>query len=134
MAYDAGEIADRGAMAAEEGIGDRTNLGAHEGGDVAGEQDAETVFLHAPSHDVERLRPGVLAGRSECGSRTFRRDDRCGRPIAEQGGGDHVAFRIVAMAKGEGTEFDHEIEHMRTRQDAGLIDRSRQAGDTAGTT
>ncbi len=75
----------------------------------------------------------MLAGGAEAGTRTLGRDQRRGGAIAEQGGGHHIAPRIVAKAEGEGAELDDEIKHARTRMGLGEVHRPRQPDHAAGT-
>src|SRR4029077_9342728 len=111
MADRTGEVGDANVLRAQKCVGYRANVGTHQSGNVTRKQHAKAVFLDAPAHYVKRIGPGVLAGGPESRSKTIGRNQSGGRAVAEQGRGDHITLRIVAVAEGEGAEFDDEIEH-----------------------
>src|SRR5262249_8332430 len=61
----AGKLSSRKTAARQEGIEQRLELRADEGGDVAREEHAKPILLHAPAHDVEGIGKCVFGSITE---------------------------------------------------------------------
>ena len=66
------------------------------------------------------------------GTRRIRADQAGGSPIAEQGGGDHVALRLVSRAESQTAELDYEEEPARARTHLGKRGGAGEAQHTTG--
>ena len=106
----------------------------HQMGNVAGKHHAQAVLLDRPAHDVEGLRPGMLARTGDAEAGAVGADQRRRRPVAEQGGGDDVAFRQVCATKGQAAQFHHQEQDLGPGARLGDLGGAGQAVDPAGTT
>ena len=73
------------------------------------EYDAEALRINSPTHDVERVRPGVLAAHLNGGSAAFIGPKHAGRrAIAEERRGDDIRLGQFVEPEGQGANFDRD--------------------------
>ena len=77
------------------------------------EDHAKSFRVYAPSHDIQRVRPEVLAGRLDTCCTSISGAQHDGRsPIAEQAGGNDIGLRQFVVANGERAKFEDHQEYV----------------------
>src|ERR1044071_5504332 len=89
-------------------VGGRPQLGFDQTRDVAREDCFEPVIGDVPPHNVEAVRPSVLAGRDDRRTLAAAAQERGGRPVAKQRSRNDIAFREIVAAEGQCAQFDDE--------------------------
>src|SRR5580700_7905564 len=97
------------------------------------EYDAEALRIDSPTHDVERVRPGVLAAHlNGCAAAVVSLKHAGGRAVPEQRRGNDVRLGQFVEAEGERANFDRDEQHNAARTRAGEAGSNREPRDTAG--
>src|SRR5580698_1366502 len=101
--------------------------------DVCSSDLAEALRIDSPTHDVERVRPGVLTAHLNGGGATVVSPDHArGRAVSEQRRSDNVRLGQFIEAEGQGANFDRDEQHNTARTRAGETGSNREPRDTAG--
>src|SRR4029077_21110575 len=110
----------------------RRNVLLRERRDRTVEYDAEALRIDSPTHDVERVRPGVLAAHLDGGGATVVSPKHaCGRAVPEQRCGDNIRLGQFIEAEGEGANLDRDEQHNAARTRAGEAGSNREPGAPA---
>ena len=82
-------------------------------GDRALKDHAEPFGIDAPSHDVERIGPQLLARRLDPrGAAVACAQHDGGRAVAEKAGGNHVGLGQIVMPDRQCAEFERDQQHV----------------------
>src|SRR6516164_1579911 len=106
MAHETVDVPKPELVAGEEVGGDIAQLRCNELGNVTGKDRAEPVVGDFPTHDIETVRPSMLAGSNDGGAVAVGRQQSSRCSIAEQCRRDNVALRPVVSSKGERAELN----------------------------
>ena len=91
----------------------RLHVREHEVRNGALEDHAESFRVYTPSHNIERVRPQILAGRLDtCCAAISGAQHHGGSPIAEQAGGNDIGLGQLVVANGERAKFERDQEHV----------------------
>src|ERR1700722_12939966 len=107
----------------------RRNMLLREWRDFPVEYDAETLRIDSPAHDVERVRPGVVATHLDGGDAAIVGPEHASRrAIAEERGRDHIRFGQFVEPESERANFDRDEQHNAARTRAGEAGGDREPG------
>lgn len=133
MADEAVDLLDPVSMGSQHPVHGRTQMLARERRDSTGEDDPQPVRFNAPTHNIQRIGPGVFCGRLYMGETALPAPQDAGRSaITEQGCGYDVGLGQVLHPERQRTDLHRDQQHHRARTGLSKTAGYGQAGGTPG--
>ena len=131
------DVGSRKTLATEERVHVRGEVLLDDDGDLAGEDNAETLFGDVPTHDLLGVGIKDRAGGQDAGARAghvFAGHQHSAGAVAEEAGRNEVGDGEIVVLQGEGAEFDRKDHRDLSGEGADVIGgacHARGAGDAA---